>query len=184
MRRSFMVSVVIALGLAALETSPGAKAAYPRPFALLSMDKSDRESNENYFLFYASEGSESDCCSDTSCDIVATAFAISRELTDEILVVVSMAVSTDPELSNNDTGGISLYIDSDGDPDDWDYLAITRYRSYGLNELESSTLQEWDGEEWQWSDYAVEFLQSAHYWGIVVPLREIGIETASFAVRA
>jgi len=136
------------------------------------------------YFFYATSQTTSDCGGNPACDIAFSQYYVQKSSPTELLVITEVEGQTDASMSDNDTGGIITFFDSDGDPNDWDYRVWTAYRDYPLGEWIESTVEEWNGDEWVETGESGYYIRRATYWAMSLEYAELGIETASMAVKA
>ena len=142
------------------------------------------DNDPDFFFWYESLDSSSDCGGDPTCDITYSSFSVLRDYPDALIAVLETAGPTDSEMSNNDTGGVVLYIDSDSDASDWDYRLLSAYDSFPLRTAITSRVEQWDGDSWEWTDIVGSWARTPELWLASFPWQELGIETASMAVKA
>ena len=144
----------------------------------------DYSDDPDYYFWWDTADSSSNCGGNTACDIVYSAFLVSRDLPEYLLGVARMAGPTDPTMSNNPNGGVVAYIDSDGDATDWEYRLWSAYADFPLEDVLTSKVEQWDGDSWELMTVSGGFYRTDTSWWAVVPWQDLGITSATLAMLA
>lgn len=142
------------------------------------------DNDPDYFFWYDTSESSSDCGGNPACDITFSSFSVSRDYPEDLVATVGTKGPTDPEMSNNDNGGVALYIDSDNDPSNWDYRLWSAYETFPLRTAISSRVERWDGDSWEWTDVRGSWYRTPELWLVSFPWQEFGIESAYLGLQA